>query len=102
MRCRWVAPLALALLSTACQRVPAPVNFIAEGKPEKLSDWHVVERSGQRLQLNAGVLPYDLNTPLFSDHAHKLRTIGGKRDLISLPAQDQLEQLPHIWFVVRY
>ncbi|MGM9490567.1 SO2930 family diheme c-type cytochrome [Ideonella sp. YS5] len=75
MRCRWVAPLALASLLAACQRAPAPVNFIADGKPEKLSDWHVVERSGQRLQLNAGVLPYDLNTPLFSDHAHKLRTV---------------------------
>jgi uncharacterized repeat protein (TIGR03806 family) len=75
MSCRWVAPLALAMSLTACQRAPAPVNFIAEGKPEKLSDWHVVERNGQRLQLNAGVLPYDLNTPLFSDHAHKLRTV---------------------------
>jgi uncharacterized repeat protein (TIGR03806 family) len=78
---RWFAPLALALSLTACQRAPEPVNFIAEGKPEKLSDWHVVERAGQRLQLNAGVLPYDLNTPLFSDHAHKLRTVwmpGGK------------------------
>jgi uncharacterized repeat protein (TIGR03806 family) len=75
MRCRRVAPLALALILSGCQRAPAPVNFIAEGKPEKLSDWHVVESRGQRLQLNAGVLPYDLNTPLFSDHAHKLRTV---------------------------
>jgi hypothetical protein len=65
---------ALAALS-ACQRTPAPVNFIAEGKPGKLSDWHVVESDGKRLSLNAGVLPFDLNTPLFSDHAHKLRTV---------------------------
>ena len=28
-----------------------------------------------KLELNAGVQPYDLNTPLFSDSAHKLRTI---------------------------
>src|SRR5258707_10137256 len=27
------------------------------------------------LALNDGVVPYDLNTPLFSDYAHKLRTI---------------------------
>ena len=81
MSLRWVAPLALALSLMACQRAPVAVNFIAEGKPEKLSDWHVVESAGQHLQLNAGVLPYDLNTPLFSDHAHKLRTVwmpGGK------------------------
>ena len=38
----------------------------------------------------------------FLSHAHKLRAIGGKRDLIPLPAQHQLEQLPHIWFIVRY
>ena len=75
MRRRWVAPLALALILSACQRAPAPVNFIAEGKPDRLSDWHVVESDGQRLKLNTGVLPYDLNTPLFSDHAHKLRTV---------------------------
>ncbi len=25
--------------------------------------------------MNAGVVPYDLNTPLFTDYAHKLRTI---------------------------
>ena len=75
MRCRWIAPLALASILSACQRTPAPVNFIAEGKPDRLSDWHVVESDGQRLKLNTGVLPYDLNTPLFSDHAHKLRTV---------------------------
>ena len=27
------------------------------------------------LRLNDGVVPYDLNTPLFSDYAHKLRTV---------------------------
>lgn len=65
---------ALAVLS-ACQRTPAPVNFVTEGKPAMLSEWHVVESDGKRLSLNAGVLPYDLNSALFSDHAHKLRTV---------------------------
>ena len=27
------------------------------------------------LTLNTGVVAYDLNTPLFSDYAHKLRTV---------------------------
>jgi uncharacterized repeat protein (TIGR03806 family) len=66
---------AAALLLAACQRAPAPVAFHAEGKPEKLSAWHVVESDGKRLTLNTGVLPYDLNSALFSDHAHKLRTV---------------------------
>ncbi|MFO1340154.1 MAG: SO2930 family diheme c-type cytochrome [Burkholderiaceae bacterium] len=70
------ACIALAASTLAgCQRAPEPVRFIAEGKPATLSEWHVVESDGRRLRLNTGVLPYDLNTPLFSDYAHKLRTV---------------------------
>ena len=64
-----------ALLLTACQRGMPPVAFHADGRPPKLSDWHVVEVHDGKLQLNDGVVPYDLNTPLFTDYAHKLRTI---------------------------
>jgi uncharacterized repeat protein (TIGR03806 family) len=73
---RRVLPLltALALLS-GCARAPAPVAFHAEGYPARLSDWYVVYRDGERLALNQGVVPFDLNTPLFSDYAHKLRTV---------------------------
>lgn len=35
----------------------------------------MVFRDGGRLALNDHVVPYELNTPLFSDYAHKLRTI---------------------------
>ncbi len=35
----------------------------------------MVYADGGELALNTGVIPYDLNTPLFSDYAHKLRTI---------------------------
>lgn len=65
---------ALALLA-ACQQGMPPVAFHADGRPPKLSDWHVVEVHGGKLQLNDGVVPYDLNTPLFTDYAHKLRTV---------------------------
>jgi hypothetical protein len=54
---------------------PGPVTFIAEGNPEKLSDWHLMAVSGGRLNLNKEVVPYDLNTALFTDYAQKLRTI---------------------------
>src|SRR5450755_4027378 len=75
---RWVLRLgtcigALALI--ACTRAQDPVHFFAEGRPPKLSDWHVVYADGGNLALNSGVVPYDLNTPLFSDYAHKLRTV---------------------------
>lgn len=69
----WAIMLSLAALA-ACGR-EEPVHFFAEGQPTSLSDWHVVERKDGRLVLNQGVVPYDLNTALFSDYAHKLRTI---------------------------
>lgn len=82
MQMRWHSGrrLAAALLVmvvglAGCSRQPQAVNFVAEGKPEHLSDWHVVQVQDKRLVLNAGVLPFDLNTPLFTDYAHKLRTV---------------------------
>jgi uncharacterized repeat protein (TIGR03806 family) len=68
--------LLLALLClSACHRGMDPVAFHDDGYPPKLSDWHVVEAHDGVLQLNEGVVPYELNTPLFTDYAHKLRTI---------------------------
>jgi uncharacterized repeat protein (TIGR03806 family) len=64
---------ALALIG--CAPEPRPVHFFADGRPSKLSDWQVLYLDGGNLALNDGVVPYDLNTPLFSDYAHKLRTI---------------------------
>jgi uncharacterized repeat protein (TIGR03806 family) len=77
MRIGRLLACALCLLAAlaGCSRAPAPVSFIAEGRPEHLSDWHLLNVSGGRLAPNAGVLPYDLVTPLFSDSAHKLRTV---------------------------
>ncbi|MBS0571285.1 MAG: hypothetical protein JSS28_11790, partial [Proteobacteria bacterium] len=69
-------PLLAAVLLAACARGPAPpVHYFADGEPPKLSDWHVLIDDGSVLRLNEGVVPYDLNTPLFSDYAHKLRTV---------------------------
>lgn len=67
--------LCMLLALSACHRGLDPVAFHAEGRPARLSDWHVVEVRYGRLLLNQGVVPYDLNTPLFTDYAHKLRTI---------------------------
>lgn len=71
-----IAALALiAALASSCTRTPPPVRYIAEGMPPKLSQWRLLISDGRSLTLNARVLPYDLNTPLFSDYAHKLRTV---------------------------
>lgn len=75
---RWLKQfllLAGVLVLAACQRDIPPVSYHPDGRPPLLSDWHVVEARDGRLQLNEGVEPYDLTTPLFTDYAHKLRTI---------------------------
>ena len=43
--------------------------------PAKLSDWRLFSGELKKLQPNAGVLPYDLNSPLFSDYAAKARVV---------------------------
>ena len=74
---RFCLPLAAALLLAACRggSAPGPVQFIEEGMPESLAAWNVVYVADGKLQLNQRVEPYDLNTPLFTDYAHKLRTV---------------------------
>ena len=64
------------LLLAGCSGPTPPVTLHPEDSlPERLSDWQVLHADGARLRLNAGVIPYDLNTPLFSDYALKLRTV---------------------------
>ena len=69
------AAIVAVLFVAACVRAPEPVHFFAEGQPQSLADWHVLEVRDGTLALNQGVLPYDLATPLFTDYAHKLRTV---------------------------
>lgn len=65
----------VASLLTGCRTKPRPVrSFLDEPFPEKLSDWHLFRRAGIS-EPNQGVLPYDLNTPLFSDYASKYRFV---------------------------
>ncbi len=64
----------LFVFLAGCHSKSAPVKlFLEEPFPEKLSDWNLFIRPG--LQPNQGVLPYDLNTPLFSDYAAKYRFV---------------------------
>jgi uncharacterized repeat protein (TIGR03806 family) len=67
--------LGLAALSGCGTGVPTVHLYHADDYPAELSRWGVVTAQGNRLQLGQRVLPYDLNTPLFSDYAHKLRTV---------------------------
>ena len=65
---------ALSLLG-ACAPAPEVRPHASAEYPQRLSDWGLIERRGDRLVLGEGVLPYDVNTPLFADYAQKLRTV---------------------------
>jgi uncharacterized repeat protein (TIGR03806 family) len=68
--------IALAVLAaSACHRAPHTGLDFSGDYPERLSEWRLLERRDGKLVPNEGVTPYDLNSPLFSDYAHKLRTI---------------------------
>ena len=66
---------ALLLLVAACGKAPPVVMHPAHNPPDRLSDWGVVLGDGRYFELNESVVPYDLNTPLFTDYALKLRTV---------------------------
>ncbi len=66
--------LAASLLLSACSD-PKVNAFSPEAYPAQLSAWGVVVADGGHLRLGDSVVPYDLATPLYTDHAHKLRTV---------------------------
>ena len=49
--------------------------FDEQNIPNQLSQWGVLELNDGYLQLGEDVQPYDLNSGLFTDYAHKLRTV---------------------------
>lgn len=65
--------MAVLTLAAGCGERQAPAFH--ETPPERLSEWGLVLVEGGRLMTNQRVLPYTLNTPLFSDYAQKLRTV---------------------------
>ena len=80
-----IAALLAALTLAACGKsagppadAPAPIaapTFHADANPQRLSEWGMLRAADGELTLGARVLAYDLNTPLFTDYAQKLRTI---------------------------
>jgi uncharacterized repeat protein (TIGR03806 family) len=70
-----LAIAALAAVLSACQQAPRTGLDFDGPFPDQLSEWRILARKGDRLTLNERVTPYDLNSALFSDYAHKLRTV---------------------------
>jgi len=86
---------AFSVILAACQPDPRPVSVhAADSIPGRLSDWGLVFADGDRLRLNDGVTPYDLNTPLFSDYALKLRTVWMPDGTSAVYREDQELEFP--------
>ena len=66
----------MIFIFTCCKNGPQQVKIIQADAPlEKLSEYHFFVGKMANLQPNDRVLPYDLNSPLFSDYAHKSRFV---------------------------
>lgn len=76
---RVAALLAIFGLMVASLGACAPERTVVvshpDHNPQRLSAWGLFDISGGAFELSEGVVPYDLNTPLFTDYAHKMRTI---------------------------
>jgi len=73
---RLLAGLLCAVVLFGCEPAQRSVQLFAAGEPPTLlSEWGVLTVRGDELGVNAGVVPYELKTPLFSDYALKLRTV---------------------------
>lgn len=89
------AAVAVSAVAAACggDAGPAP-TFHAADNPAVLSDWGMLAVKAGALAPAAGVLPYDLNTPLFSDYAGKFRTIWMPPGTAARYAGDQALDFP--------
>ena len=67
----------IVLLLIGCEPLNNPtVKSFREGEfPSNLSEWGVVFVRGNELVVNQEAVVYDLISPLFTDYAHKMRTI---------------------------
>ncbi len=72
---RW-SGIFLALLCTgSCGQKPSVQFFSAQEYPTNLSAWGIITKAPDGLVLADNSHVYDLNTPLFTDYALKLRTL---------------------------
>ncbi len=94
MSMRTVFGFLIALLLAACSGAPREVTFHADDNPEKLSGWGLFTLNDGRIAPHAGMVTYELNTPLFSDYAQKWRTIWMPRGVHAIYDPDTWFDFP--------
>jgi uncharacterized repeat protein (TIGR03806 family) len=68
-----LAALAMLACAAGCDSGSAPPD--AASHPQKLSEYGLFVGNGSTQEPAEGVIPYDLNTPLFSDYTDKFRFV---------------------------
>ena len=77
----------------SCNTFSKNVTLGSQEKPfEKLSEYHLFKGEMNLLEPNERVLPYDLNSTLFTDYAHKARFVFVPKDAtVSYQENDALD-----------
>ncbi len=65
----------ICLILSACKANAPDVKFHPEENPKLLSDWGIFNLKNDQITLASTSFVYELQSPLFSDYALKLRTI---------------------------
>jgi uncharacterized repeat protein (TIGR03806 family) len=89
-----IGALACGLALVGCDSAPTPPHVIAEGNPASLAEWGQINVRHDTLTLGEGVVAYELNSPLFTDYAHKLRTIWMPPGLSGTYSDDTVFDFP--------
>ena len=95
MKVRPLLLIASILLIGGCESELDQINFFAADEvPDRLCEWRLLIIGSNSLRLNNRVVPYDLNTPLFSDYALKLRTVWMPPDTSAKYSSDREFDFP--------
>ena len=90
-----IVTLMVLVCFTKCELVPAKVNVDIEAPAFKyLSEYHLFKGEMKSLQPNAGVIPFEPITPLFSDYASKLRFVWMPKGKSAVYEEDDVFDFP--------
>jgi len=90
-----LAVFAGLLFLSACSRANRGVQaHLDDQYPEKLSEWNLFIGAQRELKPNAGVLPYEVKTALFSNGAAKFRTVWLPSGATAAYSADGVFRLP--------
>jgi uncharacterized repeat protein (TIGR03806 family) len=89
-------PIGLTLFSLSCDLLgrAGVRTYLAEPFPSQLSSWRLFKVDGGKLRPNQGVVPYELNTPLFSDYADKSRHVWMPANTAATYNRDEVFDFP--------